>query len=135
MVIHLDSKNLVNVREMEVAVNGPDGATHLILCTGIANLGTMHRDTYTFLIGPRLVRRQYVAAIVSGAISTIQASDNRFSAHDVQEQFDASLIMIDAAFDDEACQVKVRAEVSSGAAVSIMAISFLVSILAELQNG
>jgi hypothetical protein len=135
MAIHLGARDLVNVRQMEVAVNGPDGANHLILCTGIANLGTMDRETYTFLVGPRLLRRQFVAAIVSGAISTIRANGNRFPAHDGTEQFDASLITIDAVFDDEACQVKVRAEVSSGSAVSIMAISFLVSILAELQNG
>ena len=135
MVIHLEGKDLVNVREMEVAVNGPDGANHLILCTGIANLGTIQRETYTFLVGPRLLRRQFVAAIVSGAISRIQANHNRFSEHDVQGQFDTSLIMVDAVFEDEACQVKVRAEVSSGSAVSINAISFLVSILAELQNG
>ena len=119
---------------MEVAVNGPDGATHLILCTGIANLGSVHMDTYTFLVGPRLIRRQFVGAIVSGAITAIQANHDHSSAHNVQDQFDASLIMIDAAFDDEACQVRVRAEVSSGSAVSIMAINFLVSILAELQK-
>ena len=134
MAIHLGASDLVNVRQMEVAVNGPDGATHLILCTGIANLDTMNREPYTFLVGPRLVRRQFVGVIVSGAITAIQANHDRSSAHDVQEQFDASLIMIDAAFDDEACQVRVRAEVSSGSAVSIMAINFLVSILAELQK-
>ena len=134
MAIHLGASDLVNVRQMEVAVNGPDGANHLILCTGTANLGTLHRDTYTFFVGPRLVRRQFVGVIVSGAISTLQANHNHSSAHDVQEQFDASLIMIDAAFDDDACQVRVKAEVSSGSAVSVMAISFLVSILAELQK-
>ncbi len=135
MAIHLEGNDLVNVRQMEVAVNGPDGANHLILCTGIAILGAVQRETYTFLIGPRLLRRQFVAAIVSGAISRIQANDNRFSDHDVQGQFDTSLILADAVFEDEACQVKVRAEVSSGSAVTIKAISFLVCILAELQNG
>jgi hypothetical protein len=134
MAIHLGKRDLVNVSQMEVAVNGPDGATHLVLCTGIANLGTMYRDTYTFLVGPHLLRRQFVAAIASGAVSTIQAHDNRFSAHNVHQHFNASLIMIAAAYDAEACQVKVRAEVSSAPAVSIMAISFLVSILAELPN-
>ena len=134
MAIHLGASDLVNVRQMEVAVNGPDGATHLILCTGIANLDTMNREPYTFLVGPRLVRRQFVGVIVSGAITAIQANHDHSSAHNVQDQFDASLIMIDAAFDDEACQVRVRAEVSSGSAVSIMAINFLVSILAELQK-
>ena len=103
MAIHLGASDLVNVRQMEVAVNGPDGATHLILCTGIANLDTMNREPYTFLVGPRLVRRQFVGVIVSGAITAIQDNHDRSSAHNVQEQFDASLIMIDAAFDDEVC--------------------------------
>ena len=39
MSIHLGNKDLINTQQMEVAVNGPDGATHLILCTGVADLG------------------------------------------------------------------------------------------------
>ena len=38
MSIHLERKDLLNTQQMEVAVNGPDGATHLILCTGVAIL-------------------------------------------------------------------------------------------------
>ena len=72
MSIHLESKDLINTQQMEVAVNGPDGATHLILCTGVANLGLIHHETYTFLVGPQISRRQFVGAIASGALSTIQ---------------------------------------------------------------
>jgi hypothetical protein len=71
--IHLERKNLINAQQMEVAVHGPDGATHLIICTGVANLGFIIPETYTFLVGPKLSRRQYVGAIASGTISTIQA--------------------------------------------------------------
>jgi len=38
MSIHLGKKDLLNSQQMEVAVNGPDGATHLILCAGVAEL-------------------------------------------------------------------------------------------------
>jgi hypothetical protein len=36
MSIRLARKDLINAQQMEVAVHGPDGATHLILCTGVA---------------------------------------------------------------------------------------------------
>ena len=69
MSIHLESKDLINAQQMEVAVNGPDGATHLILCTGIADLGLVSNETYAFFVGPQLSRRQFVRAIASGALS------------------------------------------------------------------
>jgi hypothetical protein len=47
--IQLERKDLVNTQQLEVAVNGPDGATHLILCTGIADLGTVSHETYRSL--------------------------------------------------------------------------------------
>src|SRR5688500_189033 len=70
MSIDLDRKDLINTQQMEVAVNGPDGATHLILCTGVADLGTVSHERYTFLVGPPISRRQFVGAIASGALST-----------------------------------------------------------------
>ncbi len=44
----------------------------------------------------------------------------------------ANLVLIDARFDDEAGQVKVSAEVSCSMAMTKLAISYNVSILAEL---
>jgi hypothetical protein len=64
MSIHLERKDLINTRQMEVSVNGPDGATHLILCTGVADLGPVSHETYTFLVGPLISRRQFVGVIV-----------------------------------------------------------------------
>ena len=60
MSIHLEGKDLINTQQMEVAVHGPDGATHLILCMGIANLGPISHEIYTFLVGPQISRRQFV---------------------------------------------------------------------------
>ena len=132
MPIHLERKDLINAQQMEVAVNGPDGATHLILCTGVVDLGSVSHETYTFLVGPQISRRQFVGAIVSGALSTIQAYDKNAIGDNAGVELEANLVLIDADFDDEAGQVKVRAEVSSSVAVTKVAISYNVSILAEL---
>jgi len=117
---------------MEVAVNGPDGATHLILCTGVANLISASHETYTFLVGPQISRRQFVGVIASGALSTIQAHDKHLIGNNADAELEANLISIDANYDDEVCQVKVWAEVSSSIAMTKLAISYNVSILAEL---
>jgi hypothetical protein len=132
MSIHLESKDLTNAQQMEVAVNGPDGATHLILCAGVANLGTVSHETYTFFVGPQISRRQFVGAIASGAISTIQGYDKNPKGDPPVVEMEAHLVFIDANFDDESGQVKVSAEASCGTITTILAISYNVSILAEL---
>jgi hypothetical protein len=134
MAIHLERKDLINTQQMEVAVNGPDGATHLILCTGVANLGPVSNETYTFLVGPQLSRRQFVGAIVSGALATIQTHEKNIIGENADLELGANLISIVANFDDEMGQVKVRAEVSSSILMTKLAISYHVSILAELPS-
>jgi len=134
MSIHLERKDLINAQQMEAGVNGPDGATHLILCTGVANLSSVSYETYTFLVGPQLSRRQFVGAIASGALSTIQTYDKDFTQNDTVVELKADLILIDASYDEEHGQVKVRAEISSSSTVAKLAISYNVSILAELPN-
>jgi hypothetical protein len=131
MSIQLERKDLINAQQMEVAVNGPDGATHLILCTGVADLGSVSHETYTFLVGPQLSRRQFVGAIASGALSTIQSYDKNATVNNMAVELEANLIFIDANYDDDSLQVKVRAEVSS-ISTTKLAISYNVSILAEL---
>lgn len=134
MSIHLERKALINTQQMEVAVNGPDGATHLILCTGIADLGSLSHETYTFLVGPQLSQRQFVGAIASGALSTIQAYDTNPTGHDANVELGAKLVLIEANYDDGSGQVKVRTEVSSTIAMTKLAISYNISILAELPS-
>ena len=132
MSIHLEDRNLINTQQMEVAVNGPDGATHLILCTGVANLGSSSHETYTFLVGPQISRRQFVGAIASGAISTIQAQ-NKKPLDDISDvELEANIVFMAAQFDDESSQVRVTTEVSSGIPMTKLAISYNVNILAEL---
>jgi len=132
MSIHLEGKDLINSQQMEVAVNGPDGATHLILCTGVADLGPVSHETYTFLVGPQLSQRQFVAVIVSGAFSTIQTNDKNPAESNADVELIAHLVLIIANYDDDAGQVKVSAEVLSNIAMTKLAISYNVSILAEL---
>ncbi len=132
MSIHLERKDLINTQQMEVAVNGPDGATHLILCTGVADLGSVSQETYTFLVGPQLSRRQFVGVIASGALSGIQAHNKDPAGDHTDVELEANLVSIEADFDDECGQVKVRVEVSASIAMTKLAISYNVSILAEL---
>jgi hypothetical protein len=129
--IHLEEKNLINTQQMEVTVNGPDGATHLVLCTGIANLSSCSHETFTFFVGPQISRRQFVGVIVSGALSRIQAHDQNPAADKDGTELEANLVSIDANYDDESCQVKVKAEVSSVSTMKL-GISYNVNILAEL---
>ena len=132
MSIQLERKDLINTQQMEVAVNGPDGATHLILCTGVVDLGPVSHETYTFLVGPQISRRQFVAAIASGAISTFQGYDRIPSTDNAAVERGANLVLIDTNYDDASGQVKVSAEVSCSIMMTKLAISYNVSILAEL---
>ena len=132
MSIHLKSSDIVNAQQMEVAVNGPDGATHLILCTGVAELSSVTHETYSFLVGTQLSRRQFVGAIASGALATIQGHEKNTIRENTNMELGANLILIDVNYDDETHHVKVRAEVSSSVATAKLAISYTVNILAEL---
>lgn len=117
---------------MEVAVNGPDGATHLILCTGLANLSCVSHETFTFFAGPQLSRRQFVGVIASGALSTIQVHGEVLTEANPEMGPEARLVKINAAYDEPSRRVKVSVEVASNTAIRKVAISYHVSILAEL---
>jgi hypothetical protein len=134
LATHLERKNLLNTQQMEVAVNGPDGATHLILCTGMVQLNSVSHEIYTFFVGPQISRRQFVGAIASGALSTIQGYDKNQTLLKDDIEPEANLVLISADYDDESGQVKVRVEVLSSIAIKMLAISYNVSILAELPS-
>jgi hypothetical protein len=85
-------------------------------------------------VGPQLSQRQFVGAIASGALSTIESHDKNPLGDHTHGEFGANLVLIDAHFDDEAGQVKVSAKVSSSIAMTKLAISYNVSILAELPR-
>ncbi len=65
--------NIENPQQIEAVVNGPDGANRLFIVTGIApaNVSIFNgtrTDTFTFLIGPTLTRRQFVRAIATASL-------------------------------------------------------------------
>jgi hypothetical protein len=132
MPTHLEARDLINTQQMEVAVRGPDGATHLILCTGIACLTSGIDESFTFLIGPQLSRRQFVGVIASAALSRLQAYDKNSLENQSGIGLRADLLSINANYNSESGQVKVRAEVSSSSTMAKLSISYSVSILAEL---
>ena len=131
---HLEGKDLINTQQMEVAVNGPDGATHLIFCTGLANLSCVSHEIFTFFVGPQLSRRQFVGVIASGALSTIQVHSKVLAKANPETELETRLVTINATYDEESRQVKVSAEAVSNAATTKLAINYNVSILAELPN-
>ena len=116
------------------ALYGPDGATHLILCTGLTNLSCVSHEIFTFFVGPQLSRRQFVGVIESGALSTIQVHAKVLTEATPETEPEARLVTINATYDEESGQVKVSAEIASRAATTKLAISYNVSILAELST-
>jgi hypothetical protein len=132
--ILLNENDLSNTQQMEVSVNGPDGATHLILCTGIATLRPGSHAAYTFLVGPRLSRRQFVAAIAWGALSSIQTCNSWNAGATINTDTDAGLLSIVAEYDEAAGQAKIRTDVTPGSSHVELTISYHVSILAELTS-
>jgi hypothetical protein len=129
---HLEREDLINTQQMEVAVNGPDGATHLVLCAGLANLSCVSHEIFTFFVGPQLSRRQFVGVIASGALSTIQVHGKAPTESNLETEPEARLVTINATYDEESGKVKVSAEVATRATTTKLAISYNVSILAEL---
>jgi hypothetical protein len=134
MAIHLEKRYLVDSQQMEIRVNGPDGATHLVLCTGVAELGRVSHKTFAFLVGPELSRRQFVGAIVSGALASLRAKEIDTAEKHDHGGLAANLVSIQAGYDEETRQVRVTVEVSAQGGLTDIAISYHVSILAELSG-
>lgn len=132
MSIDLNENKLTNTQQMEIGVCGPDGASHLILCTGIAHLHWHGREIYTFPVGPQLSRRQYVAVIASGALAQVQKMGEQSADGNAQTEQDVSLLSITAEYEERTGRVTVSVEAFLGAGLEEAAISYQVSILAEL---
>jgi hypothetical protein len=83
-------------------------------------------------VGPTITRRQVLSAIASGVISTVQLFEMTPYHDPIPAGIEAKLVLIDASYDEGYGQVKVRAEVISNVQLRKLAISYNVSILAEL---
>jgi hypothetical protein len=135
MSIELAIEDLINTQQMEIAINGSDGATHLILCTGVASLGCIAHETYTFLVGPQLSRRQFVGVTACAGLATFQTQKQKNTiVKNNHIDLGINLVLIHADFDEKSGQVQVSAEISSSFAIKKLAVNYSVSILAELPS-
>ena len=135
---------LNNAQQLEVAVSGPDGANRLFLCSGEAPAfaRATNRDesnSWTFLVGPFLRRREFIRAIVSAGITKFGMQATPGSAA-LNAGVNWNIQSADADWDDESGLVEVRVEIAVDAATGtdtnviafLNAISYNVSILAAL---
>lgn len=137
MATRIPSDQLINTQSLEAAVNGPDEANRLFVFTGAAPVGVSGgaggnaRGTFTFLLGPKLARRQFISAVAHASISAwggfISATPFNFSV---------ALELAEADWDDESQQVEARIEVAAsmpqGGNLSISRIDYSVTVLAQM---
>ena len=128
--------NVENQQQIEAVVAGPDGANRLFILTGIAPVflqassNAFQRDTFTFLVGPTLTRRQFIRA-------TATASIVRFTmfAPVTTGNTNWNINSIETDWDDESGQVEVRVEVSVQAHnnfVQLSGLGYQATVLAEV---
>ena len=132
--------NIENLQQIEAVVSGPDNANRLFVVTGIApaNLSVSNAtrtETFTFLIGPTLTRRQFIRAIATASLNRIGLSTSG-GGPGVVINSNWSINFVDADWDDESGQVEVRVEVSVTSApvtsAIVAGIGFQATILAEM---
>jgi hypothetical protein len=125
-----------NAQVIEAAVNGPDGATRLYICTGLVTAffqaadGDNPQETFVFSVGPALTRRQIIRASATAAPANYYV---RGTATDVAR---VGIVSADADWNDEANAVEVRIEAAgqapSGVLVAFDRFMYHVTILAEV---
>jgi hypothetical protein len=140
MTIRVGSGQLINPQALEAAVNGPDGANRLFVFTGAAPVyvgsssqpGTSStaKETFTWLLGPQLARRQFVKAVADASIAHWGTSAN--SPNPVPNFV---VDLVEADWDDESQQVECRVEVRvdvQGGGIQVNRINYNVTVLAEI---
>ena len=135
-----------NEQVVEAVVSGPDGANRLLTCVGAVPInliaqppsgspGQSQTGSYTFFVGPTLARTQFHRAIGTASpkswVVTMDSAPGTIpSLHHV------SLGSREADFDEEGQRVEarleVRAQVEGGSYLSLQALSYTVTILAEI---
>ena len=121
-----------NLQEMEVGINGPDGADRLYVYTGTAifsfkgeSESHWKRDVIQFHVGRNFGPGQVVKAIGSGSLASIY---NRKSANYAGWAIDDA----DADWDDEDGRIQVRASVAVRDTDGyVLRMSFTVHVLAN----
>jgi hypothetical protein len=133
--------NIENLQQIEAVVSGPDNADRLFIVTGVApaNLTAFNnqtqKETFTFLIGPILTRRQFVKAIATASLNRVF-----LFASSAPTSINNSWLVnfVDADWDDESGQVEVRVEVSvttgPNTSAFVTGVGFQATILAEIGS-
>ena len=131
--------NVENLQQIEAVVSGPDGANRLFVVTGIApaNLSVSNAtrtETFTFLIGPTLTRRQFIRAIATASLIRVGLTTS--GGPGVGINCNWLINFVDADWDDESGQVEVRVEVTVTSApvtsAIVAGIRFQATVLAEM---
>jgi hypothetical protein len=117
---------LIDVQVLEVGVNGPDGANRLYICAGrCANAwqGYNSSETFTFNVGPKLGRRDFIGAtgLATASGSYVQSAPGTITC----KGFDAD-------WDDDSGRARVTFQVQSQGQAGITGFDYHVSILAEV---
>jgi len=143
MAIAIPTNQILSMQQIEAVVAGPDGANRLYTVTGQLNVGfrlngqadawNPQDETYTALIGPVFVRRQFISAIASASLAGtsfwFQGAAPYSAGWNVTDY--------DADWDDNSGQVRLMVGVSAqvtGAnnSVTLGAVAFHATILAEM---
>jgi hypothetical protein len=133
MATRIPTTALTNTQDLEAVVNGPDDANRLFVFAGSApvNVATgaeLVRDSYTFLVGPSMSRRQFIRGVAHASISKWSVEGVAGNGEPV-----FAVELAEADWDDESQHVEVRVEVSvKGFAGAVSRIDYHVTVLAQM---
>jgi hypothetical protein len=129
--------NTTGEHVLEAVIAGPDEANRLFTITGAASAqiflpgGQPKTETWTFLVGPTLTRRQFFPAIVTASVSF-----QNLNVQTAPFSFQVAINSVEADWDDESERVEVRVEVFLTASASMNAnisqLRYWVTILAQV---
>src|SRR5262245_26755204 len=112
MATRIPTTKLTNTQDLEAVVNGPDDANRLFVFAGsapvnVATAAELVRNTYTFLVGPSMSRRQFIRGVAHVSIS-------KWSVDGVSSLGEPvfAVELAEADWDDESRHVEIRVEVS-----------------------
>ena len=143
MAIRIPTDQLIGSQSIEAAVSGPDGANRLFVFTGRVPLAltataqaNVH-ETFTWLLGPQLQRRQFISAVAHISIADARHTANTIGSTGPFGPIRTAIQLAEADWDDESGQVECRAEVLVSAPVQyvtqVFGLSYHVTVLAEIN--
>ena len=146
MAVQIQSDQIQNLQQLEVAVVGPKDANRLFIIDGqfdsnlvvssYTHRGRSNKEIFTALIGPVLKNKQFVRAIATASLTkTVVDYPGEAPAQPVATGAAWKILATDADWDDESGQVELRIEAQvtskgAGQEVAISGIGFHVTILA-----